>query len=234
MTYFEVAFRLQHDCPYNDFSRDNPSAVISHWCNWSRDVLEIAHGNGKSINEQLATKRMLRSIGSRIIRISHAASNLQVVLQHCACDRLPPPTLPTIEKRNCLNLQPMIYTGGYEWYRVMAFSEQDMRQLFRDLEENCKVEVTSPRSVSEESIHNDSLVSTTSLLGTLTSKQARALVVALDNGYYNLPRNATAVELAQRLGIPRTSFVDHLRKAENKVIRGVGPYLRLKPVEAKG
>ena len=230
MTYYELAFRLNHDCPYNNFSRDNPSAVISHWCNWSRDVLEIAHGNS-SADEQLATKRMLKSIGSRIIHMSRAGSNLQVVLQHCACDKLPPPTLPTIEKRNCLNLQPMIYTGGYEWYRVMAFSERDMRQLFRDLERHCTVEVTSRRTISEESIHTDTLVSTATLMGGLTRKQAKALVVALDNGYYNLPRSATAAEIAQRLGIPRTSFVDHLRKAQNKVIRGVGPYLRLKAAE---
>ena len=130
-----------------------------------------------------------------------------------------------------LNLQPMIYTGGYEWYRVMAFSERDMRQLFRDLERHCTVEVTSRRTISEESIHTDTLVSTATLLGGLTRKQAKALVVALDNGYYNLPRSATAAEIAQRLGIPRTSFVDHLRKAQNKVIRGVGPYLRLKAAE---
>ncbi len=195
-------------------------------------MLEIVHGDRESTNEQLATKRMLKSIGSKIIHMSRAASNLQVVLQHCACDKLPPPTLPTIEKRNCLNLQPMIYTGGYEWYRVMAFSERDVRQLFRDLGRHCTVEVTSRRSVSEESIHTDCLVSTASLLSGLTRKQASALVVALDNGYFNLPRSANAVELAQRLGIPRTSFVDHLRKAQNKVIRGVGPYLRLKSNEA--
>jgi len=232
MTYYELAFKLQHDCPYCNFSRDHPSAAISHWCNWSRDVLEITHGGPKSTHEQLAIRQMLKNIGSKVIRTSRAASNLQVVLQHCACDKLPPPTLPTIEKCNCLNLQPMIYTGGYEWYRVMAFSERDMKRLFRDLERHCTVEVTSRRSVSEESIHTDSLVSTASLLGGLTRKQANALLVALDNGYFNLPRSATAVELAQRLGVPRTSFVDHLRKAQNKIIRGVGPYLRLRPAEA--
>lgn len=232
MPYQEMTFRLQHDCPYNDFSKTYPSATVSHWCNWSRDVLEIVKGDPGSSDEQLAIRRMLKRIGSKVIRKSRASSSLQVVLQHCACDRLPPPTLPTIERRNCLNLQPMIYTGGWEWYRVMAFSERDARQLFKDLEKQCVIEVTSRRGVSAESIHVDTLVSSASLLSGLTKKQARALVVALDNGYFNLPRNVTAVELAKRLGIPRTSFVDHLRKAQNKVIRGVGPYLRLKSAEA--
>lgn len=230
MTYYELAFKLQHDCPYNDFSKKYPSAVISHWCNWSRDVLEIAHSNLQE-NAKQETRELLRKTGAKIIRQSQASTSVQIVLQHCACDSLPPPTLPTIEKYNCLNLQPMVYTGGWEWYRVMAFSEQDIKKLFKDLErENCVVEVTARKSISEESVHSSLLVSAGSLLGGLTEKQTRALIAAIDNGYYDLPRGASAMEIAQRLGIPRTSFVDHLRKAQNKLIRTIGPYVRLKPV----
>ena len=230
MTYYELTFKLQHECPYNDFSREHPSTVISHWCNWSRDVLEIAHSNMQETKARQEIRKMFRIIGSKIIRQSQASSSVQVVLQHCACDVLPPPTLPTIEKYNCLNLQPMVYTGGWEWYRVMAFSEQDIKKLFKDLEsEHCDVEVTSRKSISEESIHSSLLIPAGFLLGGLTGKQTRALIAALDNGYYNLPRNASALEIASRLGIPRTSFVDHLRKAQNKLIRTIGPYVRLKP-----
>lgn len=232
MAYHELTFKLQHDCPFNAFSKEYPSAVISHWCNFSRDVLEIIQGNPGSQAERLAIRDLLRTLESKIVRKSRVASNVQVVLQHCTCDKLPPPTLPTIEQRNCLNLQPMIYTEGWEWYRVMAFSKEDSIRLFKDLEKQCTIEVTSRRIVSAESIHTDSLLSTSSLLGELTKKQTRALVVALDNGYFNLPRRATAVELAHKVGIPRTSYVDHLRKAQNKVLRAVGPYLRLKTAEA--
>jgi len=228
MTFYELTFKLQHDCPYNNFSRDHPAAVISHWCNWSRDVLEIAHSDLNSLSGRLEIRQMLRSIGSKIIRTSRAASNLQIVLQHCACDKLPPPTLPTIERHNCLNLQPMVYTGGWEFYRVMAFSERDIRKLFRELEKHCNVEVTSRKSISEESIHDSLVVSTGSLLGGLTKKQAAALVTALDSGYFNLPRGASAIQIAHKLGVPRTSFVDHLRKAQNKVIHAVGPYARIR------
>jgi predicted DNA binding protein len=227
MTYYELTFKLQHDCPYCDFSKGHPSAVISHWCNWSRDVLEITHRDLASAKIQQAIRAMLKSIDSKVRRTTRAISNFQVVLQHCACDKLPPPTLPTIEKRNCLNLQPMVYTGGWEWYHVVAFSDRDIRSLFKDLEKHCTIEVTSRRAISEELVHDNLLISTASLLGSLTGKQAGALVTALDNGYYNLPRSVTAVEIAERLGIPRTSFVDHLRKAQNKVIQAVGPYARL-------
>jgi predicted DNA binding protein len=235
LTHYEVAFKLQHEkCPYNAFSKTHPSVVISHWCNWSRDVLEIAHSaiqTDPKINRDL--QELTRALGSKIIRKSYAKSNLQVVLFHCACDKIPPPTLPTIEKRNCLELQPTIYTEGWEWYRVIAFSDRDLRNLFKDLDSNCEtVQVVSRRSISDESVRDTFVLSTASLFGSLTQKQAKALITALDNGYYRLPRSATAGEIAERMGLPRTSFVDHLRKAENKVLQAVGPYLRLKPGEA--
>src|SRR5213594_479612 len=231
MTYYELPFKLQHDCPYNDLSRQYPSPIVSHWCNWSRDVLEIAHRDTKEGGIRRAINDMLKEMGSKVIQTPRSSSGVHVVIQHCACDKLPPPTLPTIERRNCLNLQPMVYTGGWEWYHVVAFSQRDIKSLFRDLK-HCKVEVTSRRSISEEFVHDNLLISTSSLLGDLTRKQTNALLIALDNGYYNLPRRATALEISKRLGIPRTSFVDHLRKAQNKVIQAVGPYARLHSAES--
>jgi predicted DNA binding protein len=232
MTHYEVAFKLQHDCPYNEFSKLHPSVIISHWCNWSKDVLEIGHRDLQNDSRaKLDIQNLTKSLGAKIIRRSYAKSSLQVVLMHCACDKIPPPNLPAIEKRNCLEIQPAVYSEGWEWYRIIAFSERDLKNLFKDLDEYCTVEITSRRSISDESVRDTFLLSTASLFGGLTQKQTRALMTALDNGYYRLPRNATAGEIAGLMGVPRTSFVDHLRKAENKVLQAVGPYLRLKPAE---
>ena len=228
MTYYEVDLKLQHPCPYNEFSLEHPSVVVSHWCNWSRDVLEIAGADVRDARVRSAIRRLLTSVGAKPIRTSQVGSHVRLILLHCACDALPPPTLPTIERRNCLNLQPMVYTKGWEWYRLVGFSDPDVRQLVRDLSRRARVELVARRSVPEGSIHERLMVSTGALLGGLTERQARALVVALDQGYYNLPRTATSVEIAHRLGTPRTSFVDHLRKGQNKVMQAVGPYLRMR------
>jgi predicted DNA binding protein len=232
MTHYEVSFKLQHDnCPYNQFSKDNPSVIISHWCNWSKDVLEISHREIQSdpqIKQDL--QKLTKALGAKIIRRSFSGSSVQVVFMHCACDSIPPPTLPVIEKRNCLELLPAVYSDGWEWYRVIAFSERDLKDLFKDLDRHCStIEIISRRSIYDESVRDTFLLSTASLFGTLTDKQTRALMTALDNGYYRLPRTSNAGDIARLMGVPRTSFVDHLRKAENKVLQAVGPYLRLKP-----
>jgi predicted DNA binding protein len=234
MTHYEVSFKLQHErCPYNEFSKTHPSVIISHWCNWSKDVLEIAHReiqNDPEMKKDL--QKLTKTLGAKIIRRSYARASVQVVFMHCACDQIPPPTLPVIEKRNCLELQPAVYSDGWEWYRVIAFSDRDLKDLFKDLDKHCNpIEIISKRSISDESVRDTFLLSTASLFGTLTDKQTRALMTALDNGYYRLPRNATAGDIARLMGVPRTSFADHLRKAENKVLQAVGPYLRLKPSE---
>ncbi len=124
----------------------------------------------------------------------------------------------------------MAYTDGCEWYRLIAFNERDIKNLFKDLEKfSERIEIISRRAIFEESLRDTFLISTATLFGNLTNKQVRALIIALDNGYYKKPRSATAKEIAERMGVSRTSFVDHLRKAENKVLQSVAPYLRMKP-----
>src|SRR5947199_6643842 len=209
MTHYDVSFRLQHDCPYNSFSRRHPEVVISHWCNLSRDVLEISHRNVKTGTVQRSIRVLVKELGTRVLRRSYTTANLQVVLQRCACSRIPPPHGAGISaheekgalmsKAIFLGLEPSVYTEGWEWYDIIAFSERDLKNLFRDLEETCKVEVTSRRTISDESVRETFPVSTPALFGNLTSKQQSALITALDHGYYNIPRAATAREIARRL-----------------------------------
>src|SRR5207253_10657869 len=74
---------------------------------------------------------------------------------------------------------------------LVAFSERDLRNLFKDLDKDCNVEIMSKRTISDESVRETFPVSTATLLGKLTSRQLQALVMALDNGYYNIDRKST-------------------------------------------
>jgi len=55
-------------------------------------------------------------------------------------------------------------------------------------------------------------------LGTLTTKQRRALELALRNGYYERPREIDLATLAERLGISKSAVSQRLRSAERKLI----------------
>ena len=51
-----------------------------------------------------------------------------------------------------------------------------------------------------------------------SDKQRRALELALEFGYYNYPRNISVDNLSKKAKMPRTTFQEHLRKAESKLM----------------
>lgn len=55
----------------------------------------------------------------------------------------------------------------------------------------------------------------------LSPRQREAFELARDGGYYSYPRGATAGRLAEILGISKATFLEHLRKAEAKLLTGV-------------
>jgi hypothetical protein len=52
----------------------------------------------------------------------------------------------------------------------------------------------------------------------LTDKQAAALAAAIEIGYFDTPRRASSEDLAAKLGVSPSTAVEHLRKAEKKVL----------------
>ena len=230
MTLYETAFRLQHDCPMNELSKRHPELVMSSWCNSETDIFEVSNG-GETTPEEIAKELewLGRAMKSKPVRKSVNARGGQVIIRHCGCNNIAAPVSPIFEKNHCLELQPCVYKGGWEYYRVISFSEKDMRRVFSTLEKYCKIEMISRRAMPTEGVKDTMLVSTASLFGGLTRKQIQALIFAVENGYYQVPRKVTTEQMAGKLKVPRTTYEEHLRKAEGKVIRSMVPYISLGP-----
>jgi predicted DNA binding protein len=230
MTLYETAFRLQHDCPLNELSRQYPDMVMSSWCNSDTDVLEITKDTTEDMEAfQGDMEAMLRSMKVKPLRKASSSRDLQVVIHHCGCMNIPAPVTPVFEKHHCLELQPCVYKGGWEYYRLVSFSERDARAVFAALGRFAKVEVISRRVMKSGGVREAMLVSTSALFGGLTRKQIQALVFALENGYYQVPKKVTTEQMANKLKQPRTTYEEHLRKAEGKVLRSVAPYISMSP-----
>jgi hypothetical protein len=60
-----------------------------------------------------------------------------------------------------------------------------------------------------------------SLLNRLTEKQRRVLISAYKLGYYDVPRKINSEKLAEHLNLRDATVVEHLRKAERRLVSGI-------------
>jgi HTH DNA binding domain len=58
-------------------------------------------------------------------------------------------------------------------------------------------------------------------LSKLTVKQKQALLTAFALGYYDVPRRISSEDLSRHLNADKSTIVEHLRKAERKLIDGI-------------
>jgi hypothetical protein len=52
----------------------------------------------------------------------------------------------------------------------------------------------------------------------LTPKQLQAVNLAIEKGYFEIPKKVNLEELSNQMKLSRTTFLEHLRKAEKKIL----------------
>ncbi len=227
---FELFLRIQHDCPNNDLSRKYPDARISVWCNSGTDILEVEAGGLESFEGlQRELSGQCKSYRGRIISKTYCQDKFQLVARTCTCSagEKTTSTGPIIERHNFMEVPPTVLMGGWEHYRLVGFDDADLKGLLREFDKIGTTEVLHKKSMSEGMTGDSFLMSLSSLFGQLTEKQIRALVSAVESGYYEVPKRITADDMAKRFGQPRSTFQEHIRKAESKVVMAMAPYMMM-------
>jgi len=103
-----------------------------------------------------------------------------------------------------------VQTGRSATVSVTAASHEGVAELRRALEAEYD-------GVSVVSIRSDPEVAGAAPLDALTDKQRQALRLAFHEGYFERPRRHNTTELAEKLGVSRATFTQHVRAAERKV-----------------
>lgn len=221
MSLYEASFKVKHECPYRTISEKHPSLTIREWFMNEQQILEIASG-GTPTQELVEA---VENLGTMLFE-AEDSENLYAVVQSSRCS-LDDSLISRFEEHNCLYTPPTIYREGWEQYTVTAFDDRDVRGLLGDLDQDREVEVLSTRTIETRRVPHSLFVTADSLFGGLTPRQLEALRIALDAGYFDQPRGASIAELAERTNVARSTYEEHLRKAENKLIGNTQNLLRL-------
>jgi len=225
---FEVSFRSKHDCPYVDFSMKHPEVRILEWCNYRTDVLEISCPDIETFDRIAPDLQNLLSWkGGRVLKKNFIERNLQVIVKTCRDSKIKTSVSGVVDKNSCVEIPPIVYHDGWEERRVIGFRETDYRRLFRALSDLGPVEILQKKALAEKSIRDTFVISLSDMFSALTDRQLDALETALEFGYYQVPKRTTTEEIARKRRVPRTTYEEHVRKAESKIFRAMAPYVRL-------
>ncbi len=221
MGLYQASFRLRHECPYRDLSEQFPDLTIREWYLSDCQVLEIT-------SESAASEELLAEIDhlGTILHRSADETGVHVVTKACLCP-VENSIVERFEAFNCLYQPPTVHTNGWEQYSLIAFDPADIRELHADLDADRQIDVVSKTGLEQTEIPHSLLTPIDQLFGSLTDRQLAALQIALEHGYYEQPRACSISDLAERTTVARATFEEHLRKAENKLLRDAGQYIRL-------
>lgn len=90
-------------------------------------------------------------------------------------------------------------------YTVLFFRREDLKAMIEDFDRIGTVTLGKVTRFTEPESQ-------------LTDRQFEVIECALNNGYFEWPREISSEELAEELGINRATALEHLRKAESKLL----------------
>jgi predicted DNA binding protein len=220
MTLFELEFKIRHNCRLADFSYRQPLAGVHMWRIKNHEIIEVFSRDRTENPDALEDACALDGI------IDHVGNKYQ---NYLIAKSIPCGVDKTIEDRSSkldiLHLAPVSYYSGWEYHKVVAFRQDDITKLIEGFQE-CGYIPSILRKVPFSGFSAGSMtVRTESLFQGLTDLQTDAVLTAHSHGYYRIPRAADVKAISNSMGVRRTTFQEHLRKGENKIMQALIPHL---------
>lgn len=110
---------------------------------------------------------------------------------------------------------PKMVDGHEEWSVLIYAHRRDVFETLDTIRAERDADISVERIAGVESPMSHSMDERERHL---SARQQEALALARERGYYEWPREVTAGELATELGVAKTTFLEHLRRAESKLL----------------
>lgn len=113
--------------------------------------------------------------------------------------------LPIIRANHGMFQKMSQFDGTQRTFDVIVFSREELKRIIEELRELGDVHLGRLRPIGDPTL-------------SLSTRQLEVITLANEAGYFDWPRRADAETLADELGISHATFLEHLRKAERKLI----------------
>lgn len=220
---YAAAIEVRHSCPIGDISRRLPDLQIAQWCASHRDMFQAS-----GPKDQVASFREWLESGPGVQLLTVGDEGLLAITEGCRCAGVRPNSSVSeaLRAAGVWDIPPIIYRQGWEAYRLLAWNERAMRDAFRGIRAlGGEVRIVSLRPIENVDMEQMMLVPASDMFAGLTERQSSAILLALRHGYFSLPSSMNIDRLAEGAGVSASTFSEHLRKAQSRILLNLRPHL---------
>ncbi|WP_458208153.1 helix-turn-helix domain-containing protein [Haladaptatus sp. NG-SE-30] len=196
MLFAKIYFDLDRDCILSELTQNSVEPFyVSQEKVHDDEMITLVIDAG---DQQRHFLERLRE--SHQVTHAEAIDDTRLLLTKRSCGALP------VIRSNHGMLQGMdMVNGSQRVFNVVVFRREDLRTIMNELDEIGSVRLGK-------------LLPHTDRTASLSARQSEVIEAALDAGYFDWPRRTDAQTLANQLGIAHSTLLEHLRKAEKKLI----------------
>jgi predicted DNA binding protein len=222
MSICEANLEISMNSHLCDITDRYPESKVMVWCNASIHMYELHSGCEENLDRLEEESDFFRD---KSVMFKHSGM-MRLLSSECDCD---PVNISTIlQDENCWYVQPLIFEGGKAHYRVICQDRDGIRRAVDRMENmGYGVELVSLKDFNFVSFATEVFLSSSSIFSGVTEKQLTALTEAFSRGYFDEPKQVDMDYLAEKAGVSRSTYSEHLRKAESKIISNLAPLIKL-------
>jgi predicted DNA binding protein len=132
-----------------------------------------------------------------------------------------PSILHLVERAGCFRHPKVVVRGGIEHWTLYTRRKESVRE-FVDTVEGLDNDVEVLRNVDVGRLGGEADIQHAPLRAALTDRQAETFRTALSLGYYERDSRVTVEDIAEALGVHRSTAGEHVKRAENTILSEIG------------
>jgi predicted DNA binding protein len=222
MRFLDARVRIQHPCPFCEFSKKFPEMEMSSWCNVENEVMQVVALDEEQLKEIVSYAK--ENFDAR--QVAGDRNSALLATNSCMCNMYD--SVSSIaDKYESWSVPPTIYFGGWETHRIISHNKGDLKRFANNVKKMGKIEIISLREREQLDMLNTLGVVPIHFFGGLTNRQLRAIVSAYENGLFEVPARTKMDKVAKAEGLSRSTYGEHLRKAMLQLVENSYPMLKL-------